>query len=674
MSRKKQDVELDPDKPLFMHKSNPNRDYDQWAMEYDTLEIEHMKQAGPGSAVTNLKSLRMRKPQFGRKRNPAAGYKVSPAAAPRKSPTPAAEVKEVNNVIRTHFRSPTAHLRSPVKNRISRPNSANFSRGGLSPTLSTNSPRRALTPLSVASGGNKTRISENEIRAVLALLDSSPVSRTYSVDTRCVNLSWMKQLADRRSTPGMTHLTLLNMPQELIDEKGDLHERDAITSPRSAYVLLSSGTSVHNLQILPDNCFGNSSNSNEAKQLHEESRVRLLRSLQDQYRTLSDNQSLEEVVACVMRRTADDGGQFTAVQRRKEQSSRLLSACKRRLERHEEIANTARQSEYFAEQERAKRVSQMEDEKKKRQRDLSKRLEESARRKEERREELQQKMEEDTKQISERLMRLHERDETRKLLNQERSESVRRIRETRQQQKMEQFARNKQNNDDNIQDIRQRAELKSRQAEERKREHDFLKQQQKEQQTQQMEVVAERRKEHLQKSLEAANEKRDAAIQKQQLAEFRSKQRQEAVEMKKRARKEQEQLLGQKREEKKEASHVMELERAEDYRHKNVEKKRDFEIRRKEREQMSSYQRQIQSAENADRSLKVLCQGRANEFRKALIQQDIDQKAARVDAANEIKDKMIRECWKEREMLRREKEAIIDRNLQKQQKEKISLK
>eukprot|EP01060_Flectonema_neradi_P000953 TRINITY_DN10565_c0_g1_i1.p1 TRINITY_DN10565_c0_g1~~TRINITY_DN10565_c0_g1_i1.p1 ORF type:complete len:672 (+),score=172.71 TRINITY_DN10565_c0_g1_i1:163-2178(+) len=669
MSRKKQEADLDPEKPLFMHKSNPNKDYDQWATEYDSLELEHMKQVGPGNAVANLKNLRMRKPQLGRK------YRTPAAAVARRSPSPAdvtssqGDFKKVDNNIRTVFRSPTVSLRSPARDRETRPRSTMSRHAAVSPTLS--SPKRALTPLSIASGGNKTCISGTEIRAVLALLDSSS-SRTYNVDTRCINLSWMKHLSDRKAAPGMTHLTLFNIPQELIDEKGVLHERDAITSPRSAFILLSSGTSVQNLQILPDSCFTSSQNPANAKQLHEDSRVQLLRSLQDQYRSLIENQSIEDVVAAAISSSISED-QSTAVLRRKDQAGRLLSACRRRLERHEELANAARQAEFFAEQERVKRVVQIEEEKKKKQRDLSNRIQEAARRKEERRKELERKMDEETNMIAERLEKLKNRDETRKLLNQERSESARRTREAKQKQKMEQFARNKQNNDSNIEELRQRAELKSQQAEERKREYEFLKQRQKEQQTRQIEFVAERRKEHIQKSIEASNQKRDAAIEKQQLADLRAKQRQQEQEIARQTKREQERELSKLRAEKKEASHTMEIEKAEEYRQRNIEKKREFEVRKKEREQLSSYQKQIQAAEADNRSLKVLCQGRANEFRKALIQQDIDQKAARVEATKNMKERMIKECWNEREMLRREKEAMLQRNAEKTQKEKISL-
>eukprot|EP01063_Lacrimia_lanifica_P034092 TRINITY_DN6226_c0_g1_i2.p1 TRINITY_DN6226_c0_g1~~TRINITY_DN6226_c0_g1_i2.p1 ORF type:complete len:706 (+),score=271.34 TRINITY_DN6226_c0_g1_i2:137-2254(+) len=694
---------FDPNKPLFATRANP-RDYSDWLKEYDQMEGDLLGKHDEGHTVSNLKSLR----QFCQTRNgfspdrtapPTASSPLGRRGAPRQPVRPATAAPS------TVARSPPRGVRSLSPERVRSPMTKAKGHGyspgrwgeegaaaaAGSAGVSLRRPKSSQAARSHAASPGSPRaapagdapLTYNTMAACLRLVHPPPPSsgdsRKFDVDVRGIDISWVK---GGTGAPSAATLTLHSVPDQLLNERGELPERAYVTSPRSAFVLVSNGVSVYDLQAQPLSAFTSATVQGEqARQLqvmHHEKRRVVREKLLEKYEALAALVSIEQIME--MMRSGQDQmsvekmkNEDEAYLARKEQAKRFLTACRIRMEREQETATTRRQDELRAEQERIRRCKALEEEKARKARAMRQKASEAEAAKNARRVALNEKKEAELQATLDRAKRMEGRDKVQqeKRKAKEEQQRVKRLEAERKHHEM--FLKGKERFETLREDMRARYVEKERQAETKRQLREEIERKERLVQRDQALTVAKKREEAALTAKELMQMRVDQSLQKRRDAEERFFQRQEQQQRERQQRRDRERELERERQRKKHQAVVIEHERANDFMSKQRDRDQKFMDGRTLHERELQRQHGIQASEIEEKRFRVRCQARATEFQKAVTLNSISTKMSRADVKLKVKDELVKESTVAREELRRQKEQILADCQRQAAKEKLAM-
>ncbi|KAJ9444197.1 hypothetical protein DIPPA_23941 [Diplonema papillatum] len=751
MSSKQLAALAEDGKPLFVLKADPSK-YDQWTQEYESLESKHMKPLhGPEFRVYNLRSLRQTlksasrspEPRFAappelapQARTPRAQYRPpggdgGPAGADGGAGAAGEAQQKLQQNQHPHQQQQQQHHDDEFRQRKRPHTSAILGRSpGTDRGLATPPPLRAgsqaRSPRSAVSAGLAPapeapgRLTEHDLAAVFKLLGGTNDAQ-FDVDTRGIDLSWLlppragsaraasPQGSVGRSSSGNHNnhasspqwsadppsslRTLSAMPTDLLDESGELAlHTAAITSPRSAYVLLSHGVSVADLQTRSrtrdlggsDGGGGGGATSGGAallRQLQSGARDSLRDHLLRAYAAVCAENPLAAVVALA-------GGVFNAGQgglasgnaetaeylaKRKEHAKRLLDACRSRMEKEAATMDGRRREELRAERERLERVAEVEKEKKLKREAAAAAQKETFDRQSARQRQLWDAKQRALDAVEARRAEQEARDAARREQLAAQRESARRERQQATAAKKAALDRNLRRADEERARQRGTAEEKMRTADERKAEWDAAVAAARGEQQQAAAAAAAKRAQRYERALAEVQQKAEQSLEKRAVVESRlSVLRREQV-AERDARRRQAREKSESRARKKDRAWRLQQETADGYRGKQVAKDTHLASLREELEHERKAASEARAADEWRKQQLVVFKARKTEFEKAKLLDAVHRKRARGEACERLREEITKECAKEREMLRRAKEEIINRNLKKQNEEKLML-
>lgn len=315
----------------------------KWVSEYDKVEAELLKSHLQGTATLGLRQL----PSNWDRSIPGPMMDEDDLRRPR----PRAQTTEPSH-------GSSSMLDSPTRGR--RPRSAKAATN-VSASLS-------ATPL-------PQRNSADLLRVLFTILDPPVRFRSQiALDLRHIDLKWLRSYVSGDRTPNLQTIETIREDMLLTGSTDT-----ALNSPRSVVVMFRNGVAVEDLQAQPASAFDakDAEESAVMQQHHEQRRTALLASLREEYRDLSSNFPLFDLLDDMANMRDGQPSNATVLKRQGEKLRMAAYANKQRMVKQLEYERELHQKAAEADRRRKRQEQEIEEKKEAMRRELVQKHEQS---------------------------------------------------------------------------------------------------------------------------------------------------------------------------------------------------------------------------------------------------------------------------------------------------------